>query len=146
MAFVKEKISQEDFDKYKIQRYGKKIPNALYPGSSWTIDRDKNIHLINFSTGGREPEESNIRKFIFFSNGDIYLISMLLDIIQLGEKSWTFTWTLKHCEFIKDLSNTTIAKYSYDEIILKLKEAMRTYRLAGIDENYDAEISILFNF
>lgn len=77
MAFVREKISQEDFEKYRIGRFDERIPNSLFPDSSfWAIDKHRNIYLVTASTGGREPETYNINQFIFYVDGDVYIIDI----------------------------------------------------------------------
>lgn len=73
MAFVREKISKEDFEKYGIGRYEERIPNSLFPNYSyWVIDRERNIYLVTASSGGRDPETHNRHRYIFSVDGDVY--------------------------------------------------------------------------
>lgn len=66
MAFVKEKISKEDFEKYQIGRYDERISNGFHPGSEWAIDRERNIYLMTISQSGREPEYFGLNTLLFF--------------------------------------------------------------------------------
>ena len=69
MAFFKEEISKEDFEKYQIGRYRERIPSGFRPGDDWAIDRERNIYLMIISSSEREPEYFGLNTILFFFDG-----------------------------------------------------------------------------
>ena len=85
MAFFKEEISKEDFEKYQIGRYRERIPTGFRPGDDWAIDRERNIYLMIISISGREPEYFGLNTILFFVDGDVYIANIFLDLNEIGE-------------------------------------------------------------
>lgn len=146
MAFVREKISQEDFENYHLNRYGERISGSVRPGVAWAIDREKNIYLSTISSGGREPENHNTQEFLFHIDGDTYSITMSFELKEIKTKHWSLSWHKKECYFLKRYSLSENEKDSSECINIYFKNAMRVYRLFNIDSSYDAEIDISFYF
>jgi len=135
MAFIREVISEEDFEKYQMGNYEKRIPNSLFPNSSyWAIDRERNIYLAISSSGGREPETYDLNRFIFFVEGDVYVLNIFMTLTKLGEKHWLRHYKQESWNFIPYFSNNTVPKRELNEIPPLFKEAIKTYRTSYTDD------------
>jgi len=146
MAFVREKISQEDFEKYRIAHFDERIPNALRPGSLWVIDRDKNTFLMNVSRGWREPNTYNRHKFIFYINGDLYFIILYLTIKRWNEYSWSLVWKMPTWSFVSLNSTNHKMMNSSPENSTVLKQALEVFRFPDVEDDYIGRIDISLDF
>ncbi|MFS7252726.1 hypothetical protein AB6869_02280 [Rahnella rivi] len=146
MAFVKEKISKEDFEKYQIGRYDERISNGLHPGSEWAIDREKNIYLMTISLSGREPQDFGLNTILFFFDGEVYIAKVFLDLNKIGGKHWSLHWREHSWSYAPYFSCKKNDRGSMRDVALALKEALLVYRLTGVDSNYDAILDITFDF
>lgn len=146
MAFVKEIISKEDFEKYQIGRYDERISNGLHPGSEWAIDREKNIYLMTISLSGREPQDFGLNTILFFFDDEVYIAKVFLDLNKIGEKHWSLHWREHSWSFVPYFSCNKNDRGSMRDVALALKEALLVYRLRGVDSNYDAILDITFDF
>jgi hypothetical protein len=84
MAFVNERISKEDFEKYGLQ----KINSAA---SSWTIDRDNDIWLswIRNSGDPREPGEDRSKSYWnFYWKGHLIRFWVKLADVKVDWALW----------------------------------------------------------
>ncbi len=147
MDFVKEVITQEDFDKYDLGRYEKRLPMGIYVNSTyWVIDRERDIYLTSYKSTGNDPEPgANWRNnFIFYIAGDMYKITLTLTSKKLGERHWSYLWDYNSLTFIPYFSISNESKYKDEELIPTFKEAVTTYRHAG--ENDLTKLEINFNF
>lgn len=146
MAFVREVISKEDFEKYQIRRYRERIANSLFAGDDyWAIDKGKNIYLVTASSGGREPETYNLNRFIFFVDGDVYLLSIFVTLKKLTDKYWNQHYKQESWNFIPYFSTNTVPKRKLNEIQELFKEAIKTYRTCYSDDMTD-KIDFTFDF
>lgn len=146
MAFVREVISQEDFEKYQIGRFKERISNSLHPGSEWAIDRPRNIYLASVPSFEREQEFINTRNFIFYIDGLVFNISMSLNITKINDKHWSLEWKDKYWDFLPYFSKNGEANISAEHLKELFKQALEIYRFNGIDNNFDAKIEIKFKF
>jgi len=146
MAFVREKISKEDFEKYRIGRFDERLPNSLFPDSSfWAIDRERDIYLATASSGGREPETYNNNKFIFYVNRDVYIVNIRVTLTKLGDKHWLQDYKQQSWNFIPYFSASSKPKRPLSEIPILFKEAIKTYRFWGADD-LNTKIDFTFDF
>jgi len=146
MAFVREMISKEDFDKYQIGRYRERIPTGFRPGDDWAIDRERNIYLMIISLSEREPEYFGLNTILFFFDGEVYIAKVFLDLNKIGEKHWSLHWRQHSWRTVPYFSCNKNDRGSMRDVALALKEALLVYRLTGVDSNYDAILDITFNF
>jgi len=146
MAFVREKISKEDFEKYQIGRYGERISNSIYEGSTWTIDREKNIYLVRAGGGGPEPELSNLHRFIFYHNANVYIVSMFSTLFNTSDKHWLIEWKLRVWEFVSYFSSTKEDRVSNSLLRPVFEDAMRTFQFEGIEDSFNEKIDIVFPY
>lgn len=146
MTFAKELISKDDFEKYQIGRFAERISNSLHPGSEWVIDRSRNIYLISVPSFEREPEFINTHNFILYIDDFVYVISMSLGLTKVDDKKWLLQWKDKYWNFLKFFSKNEKNTISGNHLKELFKQAMNIYRFNGIDENFDAEIEIKFEF
>ncbi len=147
MGFVREVVSQEDFNKYKLGRYEERLPFSFIPNSTyWVIDRERDIYLTSYQSGGNDPEPDAIwkNKFIFYINGDMYKITMTLSVEKLGEQHWSYLWKYQSLAFIPYFSTGIKSKYKDEQFIPIFKETVTLYRHAGEDDPEVLDIS--FNF
>jgi hypothetical protein len=132
MAFINEKISEEDVKKYGIDALWDKYhikrekPFGFY--FSWTIDRDRDISLMRVHSG--REELSNRITFVLIINGIV--IEVELDKFggdgsaRLGDnKPMTTTWKMVS---IHQPPNCLLTR---DEIIQVLKESLTAYKVSG---------------
>ena len=108
MAFVKEEISKEDFEKYQIGRYRERIPTGFRPGDDWAIDRERNIYLMIISLSEREPEYFGLNTILFFFDGEVYIAKVFLDLNKIGEKHWSLHWREHSWSFVPYFSSKKI--------------------------------------
>ena len=108
MAFFKEEISKEDFEKYQIGRYRERIPTGFRPGDDWAIDRERNIYLMIISSSEREPEYFGLNTILFFFDGEVYIAKVFLDLNKIGEKHWSLHWREHSWSFVPYFSSKKI--------------------------------------
>ena len=108
MAFFKEEISKEDFEKYQIGRYRERIPSGFRPGDDWAIDRERNIYLMIISSSEREPEYFGLNTILFFFDGEVYIAKVFLDLNKIGEKHWSLHWREHSWSFVPYFSSKKI--------------------------------------
>lgn len=144
MAFVREVISKEDFEKYQIGRYEERIANSLLPESAyWAIDRERGSYLVSVSYGPRELDELDLHNYIFFVNGNAFIISLSINLSKLGEKHWLRECKQKFWNFVPDFS-TEQQTNSMAYVKKLFKEAMVVYRRPGQDN--DSKLDFAFDF
>lgn len=146
MTFVREKISKEDFEKYRIAHFDERIPNALRPGSTWTIDRERNIYLIHIGGGGREPEETNVERFIFSFEAYVFTVNMSYALSKINEKHWIIEWHVNFWNFISYFSSGRDVSENYSKPRPFLEDAIRIFQFPGIDDAYDSQIDVVFSY
>ena len=108
MAFFKEEISKEDFEKYQIGRYRERIPTGFRPGDDWAIDRERNIYLMIISLSEREPEYFGLNTILFFFDGEVYIAKVFLDLNKIGGKHWSLHWREHSWSFVPYFSSKKI--------------------------------------
>jgi len=146
MAFVREMISKEDFDKYQMGKYKERIANSLYPDSDyWAIDREKNIYLVIASSHGREPETANLKRFIFYVDGDVFTVSIFITFSKLSENHYLQDCKEESWNFIPYFSSSKKSKINIHEISHLFKNAIQTYRFPG-EHDLSFKMDFIFNF
>lgn len=128
MAFVNEYISDEDIEKYGIEKIWLRH-NPVYIGKSkpsgfrfqWTIDRARDIYFMVVGGGGRD--EVNVAVCILNWQGK----QTEFRLFKPGEGSKSFSES--PYRVVWGLGNAT----TYDpEILLLLKEALTAYGYSGM--------------
>ncbi len=147
MSFVREVVSQEDFDKYDLGRYKQRLPMSITANSTyWVIDRERDIYLTSYRSTGNDPEPQDYsrRFFIFYISGDMYEITLNLKIKKLGEGHWSYLWEYQSLAFMPYFSINKEDKHQTIEILSIFKGVVKIYRHAG--KNDPEHLDISFNF
>lgn len=146
MAFVREKISKEDFEKYQIGRYEERISNSLHPDTDyWAIDRERSIYLVITSTHGREPETANLRRFLFYVDGDVYTVSIFITFSKVSESHYLQDCKEESWNFISYFSSSTKPRRNIREVSDLFKNAIQIYRFPG-EHDLSSKMDFIFNF
>lgn len=123
MAFVVEKVAEQEIDKYGMREINQKY-RAGDSGYHWVIDRERNIFLRRVTTGDRE--RPYLSYFTFSWKGT--LIPIILEKhgegVRGGKGSTTWSW-----------ANGRIPEQlmaQKDEILADLREALIAFKDAGI--------------
>lgn len=114
MAFVNDKFREEEIREYDIPGYGKE---KFYAG---TIDREKDIQLHEYANGPLN-EPSDLFDFIF----DIKGCSIFVCLRRRLEEGHTVSWSMVSLDIPQK------ADIDRNEVIAKLREAMKTYGYYG---------------
>jgi hypothetical protein len=133
MAFVNEYATDEDIEKYDLYGIWDKFhplrKGKYYIGQrpSFTIDREKNIFLLKVGSGGRE--EPSILKFLprIDNKGVVIELEKAKGSSgNLHDNPFIIIWDLMKYDSQSDI------KYSKEEILKILKEALSVYGLLGV--------------
>ena len=115
MAFVYEKMKEEDWDWYN-QR---KAP--ITPAKSieyWTVDKENDMYLLKYSEKGRLRLET----YIFVWNGFRTFID-----VEVIEKEDTTDWSIEYITSTKEL------KSDKEKLIQLIKEAVKTMYVGNVN-------------
>jgi len=131
MAFVNERISTEDAEKYGIDEINKNF--IMGPGAArhWTIDRQKNVYFRWMKGDREEPTEQQIS---FFWRGALFHIDFKVtgsgEKTDEGSKGWTH-WSWNGMRRPIGQNAQVILDAHRAEILADLKDALRCYKDAG---------------
>lgn len=124
MAFLNEKISDQDRSKYGLDEVDKKFVVGGTKSRYWTIDRDKDMYLRQVAIG--REEICYQQTWTFYWHGELLVI--YLDLIDAkgsrGGPGWAH-WK------IRDMKLPDSLQSQRDEIIADLKMALTAYKDAG---------------
>ena len=145
MAFINEKISAEDAEKYGIDEINKHF--FFGPGDVhlWTIDREKNVYLRRMKNNREEPTEHEVS---FFWKGALFHIDFKVtgsgEKTAEGWKGWTH-WSWNGMRRPKNPNDQVILDEHRQEILADLKEALTAYKDIGVFSKM-VEHSATFDF
>jgi len=132
MAFVNERISAEDAEKYGIDAINKDFIMGSGAVRLWTIDREKNVYFRLMKNNRDEPTEYEVS---FFWKGALFHIDFKItggsEKTAGGWKGWTH-WSWNGMRRPKNPIDQEILDAHRWEIIADLKEAMTAYKDAGV--------------
>jgi hypothetical protein len=138
MAFVNERVTDEDAKKYDFEGLSKTLRREVWQfKEGWTIDRDKNIFLIWM---GRGQEEFCLQqKFMLWWDGQVITISVTG--ADKGNPYGKATTTWDSLLFVLPDS----FKPAREEVISTLKEALTEFKFAGFGGQV-VDHTAIFNF
>lgn len=122
MAFVNEYIPEADSEKYGIKEINKRF---LSTGTSWTIDRERDIYLRNVAHGREEFRHQST--WTFYWHGELLVVK--LDMVKAGGKRGEACWAHKKIRGI-ELPQHLEGKRA--EILNDLREALTAYKDGGV--------------
>lgn len=131
MAFVNERISAEDAEKYGIDEINKDF--IMGPGAAhlWTIDREKNVYLRRIKNNQDEPTEHEVS---FFWKGALFHIDF--KVTGRGEKTaegWKsgthWSWNDMRCP--NNPNDQVVLDEHRQEILADQKEVLTAYKDIG---------------
>ena len=132
MAFINERISAEDAEKYGIAEINKHFffgPSAVH---DWTIDRERNVYLRLMKNDREEPTEHEAS---FFWKGALFHIDFKVtgggEKTAEGWKGWThWSWNGMRCP--KNTDDQAIFEAHRAEILADLKDSLTVFKDAGV--------------
>lgn len=129
MGFVNEFIPEEDVEKYQLAEIDKRFVVGGTNARDWTIDRERDIYLRIVAVG--REDWRNQTEWTLYWHGT--LLTMRLDLMdgggEPGEPGWSH-WKLVWMSGSSGLPEHLKAHKA--EILSDLKEALTTYRSAGV--------------
>ena len=127
MAFVNERISQNERREFQISKYEKKTPFF------WTIDREKNFILFEIITNRDKPTEIEF--------GFVWQ-DMILDVVFNKERFQPniVKWTIESLDIPNEF------KEHKDERMQELRNAMRVYGFSGFQFYKKGPVEVITNF
>ncbi len=126
MAFVNEYISEVDVDKYEIKALFKKLYIGFHQ-PCWTVDHERDIHLI-YVSNGRE-DHGDEYTFSFYWKG--HVLAVVLKVRGGGE--WRGAqW--RHYDLLRITLPDEI-KLEREHILEDLKEALVAFKSNGFFSN-----------
>ena len=136
MAFVNEKISKEDWEKYNIDQINMRWNGAGRPQNDWAIDREREIWLREFDrTIDRDDNGAWDGKTVwdFYWKGILMSIkTQMTDINFLEDGGISMDYKL--LELYIPTENKDV---SLEKILADMAEAFKTYGSAGIYSGFD---------
>ena len=128
MAFINKRISDSERREYVINGHRKVTPKY------WTVDKERNIKLFNYWTNIDSPNEE------YFA---LVLEEKVFDILlkrDLSSEPSTVVWGLIYIRWIDEQEE----EKEYIKGILR--EAMKTYGVAGFRYGKCKPVDIVINF
>ena len=134
MAFVNERISSENIEKYKIKEFDDKNYKGHYK-PQWTVDHERDIYL-RYLYSDRE-EYCNRDTYVLYWHGEFVFVKVEIDGGGIREKA---AW--RRYKLLKLTLPEALKGYE-TEVLADLKEAFIVYKNLGIssdvsDENFTA--------
>jgi hypothetical protein len=149
MAYVNEKISKEDFEKYDLERINKRFPYGT-PDDQWAIDREKKSWLrLYYRSEDRDNFGTEISTdWDFYWEGTFIPIeTKTLDKIAPSKNNGIFYW---HIKVLEIEIPETIQRYTkgilkdFREALEVSKVGLGTYSkretIYKIDLEYNGEV------
>lgn len=126
MAFVNEYVPEKEIRTFEIPPYGRKVTPHR-----WTVNKEKNTILYNYSTNKDRPNEKH---FVFFMDDHIILLTLNCELFV---NTNTVKWRMQSIsEIPKDLVEI--------EILNELREAIKVYGCTGSPSQSGCNIIIDF--
>ena len=149
MAFVNEYISEEDIKKYNLEEdWIRRNPQYRPEGRptscplKWTIDRERNVHLMDISYGGRADDGLPGRRFRLDWDGKSFLCWLEYGAgrsRKYNEVPYIIVWNLV------SITPHDLHKVSREQVIQWLKEALIVFGDDGAN-SYVQNAIVKFNF
>ena len=131
MAFVNERISEEDRKKYGLDEVDKWLSNTgKVPNRDWTIDHEREIYLREVNRGREEYRYKST--WHFYWRGE--LMTVCLETLSSGGERGGHGWShykLVDC-YMKGFFVPDHLADRREEIIEDLKDALTAYKGGGI--------------
>ncbi len=131
MAFVNERISEDDRKKYGLDEVNKWLSNkGKVPNRDWTIDHERDIYLREIDRGREEYSHKSTWHFCW--RGE--LMTVCLETISAGGERGGHGWShykLVDC-YMKGFFVPDHLADRREEIIEDLKDALTAYKGGGI--------------
>ncbi len=127
MAFVNENISEDDRQKYNIDRFDEEFVVGGTRSSQWTIDRERNIYFKNV-VRGRE-ENSGASKWILYVDEVAFIVS--IENISTEKINGSHKHSIKKLKGVKVLDGAG-NPYGDAYILDLIKEVLIAYREFGM--------------
>jgi hypothetical protein len=140
MAFINERISEEDLENYQIAEIDSRNHKANFE-SEWTRDREKDIYL-RWMSFEREPFYDN---FCFYWNGTLLDIRLKRQEIGVRGGKGSTTWSMYPWGGHKTFWLPETIEKSREEIVKDLKEALTIFKDFGLGSTI-SEHTVIFEF
>lgn len=123
MAFINEKVSEADIEKYGLRNINQQYhPSLRDMTCQWTIDRERDVYLRYMGTG--REETSSHTTFTFFWKGSLFF--WVLEILK-SERIDGHSTTVWGLPDNKELGLAKNLMQQSTEIFADFKEAMKCY-------------------
>lgn len=131
MAFVNERISAEDREKYDLDRIeSEPVMRVRAPQRQWTIDHEREIYLRTIDRG--REEFSHCSTWHFYWRGE--LMTVCLEMLDAGGERGGHGWS--HYKLVDCYrQGFFVPQHLLDrreEIVRDLKDALTAYKGGGI--------------
>ncbi|MCP5439505.1 MAG: hypothetical protein H6958_02615 [Chromatiaceae bacterium] len=131
MAFVNERISEDDRKKFGLDEVDKWLSNTgKVPNRDWTIDHEREIYLREVNRGREEYRYKST--WHFYWRGE--LMTVCLETLSAGGEPGGHGWShykLVDC-YLKGFFVSDHLLDRRDEIIADLRDALTAYKGGGI--------------
>lgn len=123
MGFTNEYTSDEDREKYNLDKIDKKFVVGGVAPRDWTVDKEINSFL-RLVARGRE-EDADLSTWVFFYKGILY-------VLEINTVMHPITNPKDRSEDKIIQFKTSISEHLFDEVSSVLREAVLTYKDNGL--------------
>ena len=129
MAFVNERISAEDVERYRIGAANSRADIDQGAGLYWTIDRERNVHLRWVRARTTAPAEN---EFLLCWQGALLRMVLLRIPSRLRDGTRATRWTFLGFEDVMPPDGARTFQVHRELILGVLKAALTCYREFGL--------------
>ncbi|MDR2636203.1 MAG: hypothetical protein LBC08_05180 [Campylobacteraceae bacterium] len=146
MAYVNEKISKEDFEKYNLEKINKRLSYGT-PNYQWAIDRDRDIWLREYHfSGDKEDFGAEIRTYwdFYWKGSFVPIETKTIDKIPPSKNNGIYYCYIK---VLKIEIPKNIQQYT-KEILKDFREALEVSQVGigiHINDNSTCKVDLEYN-
>ena len=139
MAFIYERISEQDIARYGLHEIDRQFPSAQ--ASRWVIDRERQIYLryMNY-----DREQASHKHFSFFSGAVLLRLNLSSVVDEHEGGTQSITWSMLDIR-AQGQEATQFLEQHRQTVMTDIKDALRAYKNGFLDDN-GAEYAVHFDF
>jgi hypothetical protein len=122
MAFLNERISDENIKKYGIEEIDRKHYHAHFQ-PEWTVDHERDMYLREVGSG--REEYANRQDFTFYWGKTLYLVRLTREGRGVRDGPGQTNWSLISISASQELVDQR------NDLVVALKEALSAYKDFG---------------
>lgn len=135
LAFIYERISEQDISSYGLREIDQQFPMAV--ASRWAIDRERDIYLRYMTYEREQPSHKN---FSFFWKNTLFRLCLASEGHSLDGNNWCTSWTWLSMRDPGPEASKIFDTHR-DAILTDLKDALRAYRDGSLNPTYVGHVA-----